>query len=465
MSNINLNNLSPNLYQEAVKAAKENKITEKMDYLVNLASEKGFTTEEKLFLEGLASQQNIDKLKNSDSKLGTIDFIDPGFNFSSTSEQAPIPKGALETVKQMFNNYAVQPLKNVETGVVENTSQVLIRRKIDSIESIGKNTLENLSSKLPSASDQTLFINLYKNSDAKTKENLKFLIESKDAIPLSSQDSMGRSIMQNLNALNNITKNATTGEKVDGKLLAQQAIAMLKDDKNILQGDHGTCGAGSTENYMRDNYPSELVRIVKDLALVGHSTLADGKFDDGLTLPKGALNYKEKGRNQFDCIFQSAIMQKVALVGGDERATMLKTVNIHEAEYDVAKDDGSAEAVKTGDSAADPYLLNNLLNRMMKDKTKFETKSNYNVGNLFGKDVAMDAVKSTLAKNKEAIVCFKYDGTITGSRHYVVVNDIKKDPADNKEYVYFKNTADPYHNKMELKEFSSKLEFTIHPKK
>jgi hypothetical protein len=238
---------------------------------------------------------------------------------------------------------------------------------------------------------------------------------------------------------------------------------MFDNDKNITQGYHGTCGAGSLQNLMRDAYPSELVRIVKDLASNGKAVLADKNDLSSMKISRNSINYKESGRNQFNRIFQSAVMQRVALVGGDERTSGLKDVakNIdfinskvpREIEYDIENDDGSPKAVSTGDSAADPYLLTSLMNRMLKGKSSFKADSVYDIKDLIG-----------LGKNQilkpGTIACYKTEGMF-GGRHYVMITDTKKDEKDGKNYVHFKNTADVNETKMELSEFTKRLEFTI----
>lgn len=497
MCNINLSKLSPNLYNEAVKAAKENKVQEKIDFLVGMAAEGGFTKEEKTFLEGLASDDNVQKLKSSKTDVKSIEFAEPGFNYKKV-ETKPKSEGILDKAKQLFNDYAVEPVKQTQKGLTENTKQVIISNKIDAVESMSKDILTKLNKKLPSPNDQANFLLLYKKLGSDSKEQLKNLLDSK-TIKLDAKDSRGVSLISNLNDLSSVkNKNQPEEKPVEKKTdksndkkspfdgigsiigglagpsssnnkasLVDEALLLLNDDTNIQQGYHGTCGAGALENYLRDNSPSELVRIVKDLSTTGKCTLADGKDKFALKVGRGSLGYEDSGRTRFDQIFQSAVMQSVAVVGGDERSDFWKNVGsgIPEAEYDVKNDDGSPRAVATGDAAADPYLLTSLMNRMLKGTSKHATRSEYNVGSmLLNLETPMDMIRSAVNKGKQCIACYKPDNDTFGARHYVAVNNIKKDPTDNKTYVYFKNTADVTENKMELSEFEKKLEFTIFPK-
>lgn len=496
MCNIKLSNLSPNLFKEAVSAAKENKVEEKMEFLVNLASEKGFTEDEKKFLAGLASNINLDKLKTGEVPSEGIDFAEPGINFENktqtantstdpsvitdpaspkTTDSAPVtdpnqpsaepkPQTKMEYFSKIFDENIVNPLKNVKAGVTENIKEYIIESKIKSVESIGQEKIDKIDKKLLNPTDKSTFIKLYKNIDSSTQTQLLALLDGK--IPLDSKDSQGKSLIENLEQISNIKKNKMTGESINGKSLLKDAISMLSNDKNITQGAHGTCGAASLENMMRDTQPSELVRIVKDLAGDGKAVLADKNDVSSMKLAKNSLNYKENGRNQFDRIFQSAVMQRVALVGGDERASAIKdgfkSISFlnkkvpREIEYDIEKDDGGPKAVAGGDSAADPYLLTALTNRMLKGKGTYKTNSSYDLLDLAGND-------KIRALKKGTIVCYQTEG-LTGGRHYVLLLEIKKNPNDKKTYVHFKNTADVNQTTMELNQFLGKLEFTISKK-
>ncbi len=494
MCNIKLNNLSPNLFQEAIKAVQENKVSEKTESLVSLASENGFTEDEKNFLAGLASNTNLETLKKMGdipSQSLEIDFTEPGISFQvgkmveSTNKQSTdtllattLPNVKLEKsqtkmeyLTKIFDENIAVPLKNVKVGVKENIDEILIENKIKTVESkikpadiINKITLGKIEKKISNPNDKAMFIKLYKASDSTIQNKLTSLLDGN--ISLSSKDSNGKSLIDNLEKMSLIKKNKSTGESVDGKSLLKEAINMLADDKNITQGDNGTCGAGSLENLMRDTQPSELVRIVKDLASDGKVILADNNIVSSMKLARNSLNFKETGRNQFDRIFQSAVMQRVALVGGDERAGIikdgLKAIGLvdrnvpRELEYDIERDDGQAKAVSTGDSAADPYLLSMLTTRMLKGQASYRTDSVYDLLDIGGKD-KLKALK------KGSMVCYKTEG-LTGGRHYVLLTDIKKNPSDNKTYVHFKNTADVNHTSMELSVFLKKLEFTISKK-
>lgn len=493
MCNIRLDKLSPNLYQEAVKAAKENKVDAQLDKLVNLAAKGGFTAEEKKFLIGLASNVNLDKLKKGDVPSLEIDFAEPGISFENnptetttpattnstetpavvTTEAEPKAEDSTKTstfaqIGKMFDENIMAPIKNVKQGVSENIQQVLIEKKIKTsetlVQSLGTTTFDNLESKIKDPNDKAAFLNLHKTLDTDGQNALKALLASN--IPLTQKDTQGKSLINNINEIASIRVNRSTGDFINGKTLAKEAISILQNDKNITQGAHGTCGAGSLQNLMRDTYPSELVRIVKDLAKDGKAVLADKNDVSALKVARNSINYKENGRNQFNRIFQSAVMQRVALVGGDERGSSIKDaakswgfINSkvpREIEYDIENDDGGPKAVASGDSAADPILLTQLMNRMLKGKSQFKTDSSYDLSDLLGAD-KLKAIKPG------TIACYKTEGMF-GGRHYIMVTGIKKNEQDGKTYVNFKNTADVNETSMDIKEFSKRLEFTISKK-
>ncbi|MFN8575498.1 MAG: hypothetical protein U0354_01450 [Candidatus Sericytochromatia bacterium] len=478
MCNIKLNQLSPELYKEAVKSAKENNLEQNMSKLVSIAAKDGFTNDEKNFLVGLASKVNVDKLKTGEVPSQTIDFAEPGISFDNNTNNTQT-KDSIKTqttkeyLTQIFDTKIVAPIKNLTSGVNENYQEHLIENKIKLFEELGNDNLNKLGNKLTNPNDRVKFIELYDNLDSTTQKQLIGLLNKE--ISLASKDSQGKSLIENINDLTQIKKNKQTGESVNGKNLAKEAIAIIDNDKNVTQGYHGTCGAGSLQNLMRDTYPSELVRIVKDLASNGKAVLADNNDISSMKLARNSINYKESGRNQFSRIFQSAVMQRVALVGGDERTSGVKDIakNIgfikdnvpREIEYDIEKDDGGANAVKTGDSAADPYLLTSLMNRMLKGKASFKADSVYDISDLIG-------IPNNKILKSGTIACYKTDGDfsnknvkktegLTGGRHYVMITDTKRDEKDGKTYVHFKNTADVDETKMELNEFKKRLEFTI----
>ncbi|MFN8673461.1 MAG: hypothetical protein U0457_15425 [Candidatus Sericytochromatia bacterium] len=447
MSSINVENLSAGLYADAIKYAKEGTINKNLDKLIDLAAKNGFTPDEKAFLQGLSSEKNIEKLKNITSSLSTLDFIEPGFDFTSKNETKGIPAVAVN----IFNQ--------IKTGLSDNLSQGMIETKIYTAEVLDKGIPKDIV-KLSNENAKTAFTSLYQKADKTMKADLENLLKSNSNV-LMSKDSSGKTTIENLSALSEITINKKTGEKVDGNNLLKNAVNMLKSDKNVTQGYHGTCGAGSLENYIRDKQPSELIRIVKDLASNGKAVLADGKEKLALKLPNNVINYQERGRNQFDRIFQSAVMQNVALFGGDERAAYSKLL-VTSKEYNIEKDDGGPDAVKNGDSAADPVLLTHLMNRMFNGTEKFESNTSYLIlGNMTNENAVL--------KGKNFIACYRADGNgdMFGGRHYVMITGQGKDPSnpkDPKTYVFFKNTADPNENKMEISDFLKRLEFTIKEK-
>ncbi|MFN8671541.1 MAG: hypothetical protein U0457_05565 [Candidatus Sericytochromatia bacterium] len=461
MADVKLSNLSSGVYEQSVKYAKEGTLMQNIDKVVSLAAKDGINNDEEKFLKGLTSEKNVQILKESKSGIKSLNFVgDESENIPKNEniknqKTSDIVKNAISKISAISVAKILSPEFSHKELSPEEKNKYKLDDNIKMAKQFGKEGFDSLL-KLPER-ERATFSYLYEKVDNSTKTDLLNLVKTNTNL-LMSKDSINQSLLSNLYNMSYITKNYSTNEAVDGKNLIKEALNMLKDDKNILQGYHGTCGAGALENYMRDKAPSELIRIVSSLAENNKVTLADGKSKWSMKLPEKSLNYNEYGRNQFDRIFQSAVMQSVAMVGGDERSDYLK-FDVFKRDYDVDKDDGSPQAVKTGDSAADPVLLKSLMNRMFKGSKSFEENSDYSIS---GKIKNL----TEALKNKDFIACYKADGKngdLFGSRHYVMVTG--QGSEGGKNYVYFKNTADPDDNKMEMNEFIKRLEFTISEKK
>ena len=248
---------------------------------------------------------------------------------------------------------------------------------------------------------------------------------------LNKKDSQGKTILQNIKEMTNSKMQGT----VDGKKLAEETIAILGNRTNILQGPHGTCGAGSVQNLVWTQDPAEMVRIVKDLAKDGKVVLRDGKemlagtdslnFHNGDTTKDGSV----ENRTDFDIIFQSAVMKDQAFLADF-------------TDYNVKNDLGDGKSVLTGDSASDPYKVKNLMQSI--------TGEHYQT-NMFDFDVLQEKV----AQGKEVIACYLPDTEDKNwGMHYVTVTAIKDGE------VYFQNTqtgANTELNHMPIEEFKNKL--------
>lgn len=247
---------------------------------------------------------------------------------------------------------------------------------------------------------------------------------------LDQKDSKGKTVLENIKEMT--TSKMQTG--VDGKKLANETIAILADRNQIKQGPHGTCGAGSVQNFLWNKDPAEMIRMVKDIAKDGKVTLRDGKemtagtksltWHEGDKIKDGSI----ENRSDFNIIFQSAVMKDQSFLGDY-------------TDYNVQNDTGDGKAVLTGDSASDPYKVKNLLQSV--------TGEHYD-NNMFD----FETLKERVNQGKEVIACYFPDDSEMGM-HYVTILEVK----DGK--VKFQNTQSGTLDEMSEEEFKNKILATI----
>lgn len=457
---INLNNLSNGLYQEATKLSKENKIEQNINKLINIASKDGFTQDEKDFLEGLASQDNVNKLKNSKQSVNTIEFVEPGF--------------------RKDNKFGEAMSENFQQGKIK--FSIYNQEQIDKLsKGVDSKLVNQIKDSFPSIEDQKkLFdiINIDKSIDV---SKIKDLISSGI---LKANDKDGKSILTNLHDMA-----FTYPQKVsDSKQLVKDAINLLQSGdngrKNITQGNiHYTCGAASIQQVMKKFEPAELIRIVKDLAKDGEAKLKGGaKIKAGtgsLTFRAGheikasksdIKNYSSDGkkvyedRSAFDIIFQSAVMRNIALIGGDMTGQntsklsdlwILNKTDAIDLDYNL-ESDSNYSSIERGNRGGHPGAMAKFLSQVTGKnydyKHIFSLKDMVwdNMGgiadffakgylNLKGKednnDILIGQLKNSLAKGKDTIFVYGKD---IESLHYVT--GVKFGVKDGKEGVFFVNT-------------------------
>ena len=390
MGQINPRNLSTGLYTEATKLAKDGKIsTQDHAQLTKTASKGGTNADEQKFLNGLKVQNNVNTLKEAKSEPKTINF--------TTAETPGSKLLAAGATPKAVKNY-------------ENMSPAL-QAKFDSVK--------------------------------KTSSADSDLLQLLDKGTLTKKDSGGKTILENIHRM----QTGPNQPGVNGTNLADDAIKVVNNRKNIAQGPHGTCGAASLENVMMGKDPAEVTRLVKGLAADGQVTTRGGHIMKAGT---GSLNWhegktttagKSETRSDFDIIFQSATMRSVALVGGDMDIIMGGV-----ADYNVNKDDGGASAVSTGDSAADPILLTNMAEQI--------TGKSYDQDHLMG---TYSEMVTHANAGKEPIALFNAGG---GSMHYVTVKSVSNGT------VHYYDTAQGNQNSrndasMSVADFKAKLIGTI----
>lgn len=469
---ININNLSPDLYKESVKSAKENKLEQNIDNLIKIAAKDGFNKDEKDFLEGLASKDNVEKLKNSSVNIKSIEFVEPGFKNKTENNQK---SGFLSSINNGLN------------AISENKTQLEIRANIavndianKDIDKMSKNMdrglVDSIKKNLQSNFDQQKFMTILNTEPIKSidPEQVKKVLDSGT---LMLKDKNGNT------TLNNLYEMAfNSNQKVsDNKQLVKDAIKLLQpgDDgrKEITQGNiHYTCGSASIEQFMKKFEPAELVRIVKDLAATGEAKLRGGETIKAGT---GSFNFRagnevnatedeikkygdgsgkvHENRSAFDIMFQSATMRSIALIGGDmtgENTSALSDLNIlnktgiADLDYNLESDSDYSNILK-GNRGGHPGAIAHFMEQATGKKYDYthSLSLNYKVldylaqGELNLKDgnktndKVLEQLKTSLAKGKDTIFVYGKDVT---SLHYVT--GLKFGQKDGKEGIFFVNT-------------------------
>lgn len=478
---INLNNLSDGLYKEALKLSKENKLEQNIEKLINIASKDGFTADEKKFLEGLASTDNVLKLKDSKQTSKSLEFVEPGF------------KKSIDFIN----------------GFKENTTEVKIKLSIlnqENIDKLSKGIDKELVSQIkntfPSSHEQKQIFDIINIDKSIDISQIKPLLNSGI---LKSKDKDGKSILDNLHDMAFVTPQKIS----DHKQLVKDAIKLLQPGndgrKNITQGNiHFTCGAASIEQFMKKFEPAELIRIVKDLARNGETTLKGGnkiqaatdslKFRAGHEIKATSEELTKYGdgkkvledRSAFDIIFQSTVMKNIALIGGDmtgQNTSILSDLwianktNAIDLDYNL-ESDSEYSSIERGNRGGHPGAISNFLSQVTGKNYDYKHSLTLKgmVGDFWSKiadpaaksylnlkdkeqnnDILINQLKKSLSKGKDTIFVY---GKSLESLHYVT--GVKFGEQNGKQGVFVVNTmlAD---NKMGIKnkEKGSQTEYFI----
>ncbi len=513
MCQINVRNLSPELIKDAMKYAKEGTIDKHTGELAKLAAKDGLNNDEKLFLEGLKTDKNVNILKNSNFETKTLEFdisakgtkintpnqqiSKPEKNFSFNASpviDTMIPQAERIRRSQLQNFVPIPegpPIKEDPiTKVIEDRNEL-------NFKSNGKNVSFKFSQV------ESLFNDAFGKLDSGSKSQLKTLLDSntfekEKALNLKAllikgtlmeKDKDGKTVLKNIFELYN--GEALVGEtpqqykknKDVAKEIAKDAVDVLLSSAYLTQGEHFTCGAASVENYLRLNNPGELVRIVKDLAMKGEVTLKDGSK---MNAPTGSLNFKAgdsfskknteglykdhntEDRSRFNIIFQSAVMDEIALVGGDRNPlnnvkNIANTINelnpinlfnpFHKTDFS-AKDDATYNVRndadggwKSGDGASYWIAIKNVINSINDGKSEIKTHGISEIDFATNSSTMLDSPRLAsklfqfLQENpgKQAIIMYHKGDSAQNGAHYVMVNQlVKKD--DGKYYAEIFNT-------------------------
>ncbi len=285
---------------------------------------------------------------------------------------------------------------------------------------------------------------------------------------LLKKDHEGQSILSHLYALK--TESVKTGVRPTS--LISGALDVLADRNKITQGPHGTCGAATLQQAMWKQDPAEMIRIVRNLAQKGESDLRQGNhtlkadpnsfgFHSGMSIKGGGT----ENRNDFNILFQSAVMRSTALVGGtygsgfaSKAATALTFGALGLAassaagnqNYNVREDNGGPSAVIKGDSAAHPGKLSGLLSSMTGSRYDIDVRDVTIMGMNWG---TFDEMKKNTAAGKEPMAVFHAG---EGELHYVTMRSIS-----DTEVSFYDTRGGGGVQKMKLDDFKKNFIFNI----
>ncbi|MEK7432564.1 MAG: hypothetical protein AABZ74_05480, partial [Cyanobacteriota bacterium] len=86
MSEINLKNLSPGLYDETIKRAKDGIDSNDINTFINIASKNGINKDEATLIKSFIDQNNVAKINNQTSKGKVLSKIDLDVDSTSSNE-------------------------------------------------------------------------------------------------------------------------------------------------------------------------------------------------------------------------------------------------------------------------------------------------------------------------------------------------------------------------------------------
>jgi hypothetical protein len=306
---INAKDLSNGLYEQFIKKAGDGTIdASDLSELVEIAEKNGINQSEAKFLVSLTEKNGVELLKKQEGKALKV-----------------------LQISELRTDYHGDP------GFLDRWGNKELEKEIENRESLNFSEIDNL------------FISSFKKLDPESRSQLLELLNDGETFgkiagshlkalavkgTLMKQDMAGKTVLDNLYRLYKGPALAGDSEKTYKKdyrisrELARDAVSALLSTACITQGAHYTCGAASLENYLQINNPGELVRIVRELAMKGEASLKDGKQ---MNAPQYSLNFKAgdrfagnnkdghntEDRSRFDIIFQSAVMDEIALMGGD----------------------------------------------------------------------------------------------------------------------------------------------------
>lgn len=286
---------------------------------------------------------------------------------------------------------------------------------------------------------------------------------------LLSKDRDGQTILSHLQAL----KTQPVKDGVRPTALISGALEVLADRDKINQGPHGTCGAATLQQAMWKQDPAEMVRIVKNLAQKGESSLRQGNhilkadpnsfgWHSGMQVKNGG----KENRNDFNILFQSAVMTSTALVGGSygsggvasKAATALTfgalglaiSSTANSQSYNVREDNGGPMAVAKGDSAAHPGKLSGLLRGMTGSTYDIDVRDVTVFGMNWG---TFDEMKTQTNAGKEPMAVFHAGD---GELHYVTMKSI-----NDKKVAFYDTRGSGGVRTMDLADFKKNFLFNI----
>lgn len=120
---------------------------------------------------------------------------------------------------------------------------------------------------------------------------------------LSSRDSTGRTLLQNLTGL----AGQEMGPNLDRASVLRELCSQIDDPGRITQGSRNTCGPGTIEHLQATRDPAEYARIVA--GLTSREGTVQMRNGDTLSRDRGSVGPDDSGRTSISRLYQAALME------------------------------------------------------------------------------------------------------------------------------------------------------------
>ncbi len=237
----------------------------------------------------------------------------------------------------------------------------------------------------------------------------------------SDNDSQGKSLMENLNAL----QSQKFHQGIDGDKVYQDVLDSLSNPLLINQGNKATCGATIPQYKLAKENPAEYVRLIS--GITGQSGAVQMRNGDTLALNQSALSEDGSYRSMTDKLFQSSLME----YGKDD----LKYNNITDKHYQADKVDNSG-ILSTNDifgTKAPKSLTAGNITKVMDALLPYESELKFHVHsdkNKAATDKVEQEMKNSLQSGHSVPVGIYWTPTGNGgdhAAHQLTVESIQED--------------------------------------